>query len=98
MIYPCLQNTLPAWRSTYPTYMFKLLTLQNETIELICDRKKSDHVTPYYSKVNILKLQESYKYEVPNLLFGFYQIILIRHSNTYFLRHPKYLLVAQGPQ
>ena len=44
------QHVLLAWRSTYPTYMFKLCTLQNKAIKLICDGKKSDHVTPYYSK------------------------------------------------
>ena len=33
------------------TYMSKLCTLQNKAIKLICDGKKSDHVTPYYSKL-----------------------------------------------
>ena len=58
IIHPYLLNALPAWGSTYPTYMSKLCILENKVIKLIFDGKKSDHVRPYYSKLNILKLQD----------------------------------------
>ena len=56
IIHPYLPHALPAWGSTYPTYMSKLCFLQNKAINLISDGKKSDHVTPHQSKLNILKL------------------------------------------
>ena len=46
IIHPYLLYALPAWGSTYPTYMSKLCILQKKTIKLICDGKKSDHVIP----------------------------------------------------
>ena len=68
---PHIQHTLPVWGSTYPIFMSKLCVLQNKAIKLICDGKKSDHVTSYYSKLNILKLQDLYKHEVAKIVFQF---------------------------
>ena len=56
IVHNYLLYALPAWESIYPTYMSKLYILQNKAIKLICDGKKSDHLTPYYSKLNVLKL------------------------------------------
>ena len=60
IIHLYLLFTLPAWGSTYSTYMSKLCILPNKAItgKLICDGSKSDHVTPYYSKLDMLKLQD----------------------------------------
>ena len=46
IMHPYLLYALPAWGSTYPTYTSKLCILQNKAIKLICEGKKSDHVTP----------------------------------------------------
>ena len=51
--------------------MSKLCILQNKAIRLTCDSKKSDRVTPYNSKLNILKLQDLYKHEVAKIVFRF---------------------------
>ena len=53
--------------------MSKSYILQNKAIKLICDGKKSDHETRYYSKLNILKLQNLCKYEVAKIVFRFSQ-------------------------
>ena len=45
--------------------------LQNKALKLVCDGKKSDHVTPYYSTLNISKLQDLYKHEVVKTVFRF---------------------------
>ena len=71
VIHPYLLYALPAWGSTYPTYMSKLCILQNKAIKLICDGKKSNRVTPNYSKLNTLKLQDFYKHEVAKMVFRF---------------------------
>ena len=62
---------LAAWGSTYPTYMSKLCILQNKTIKVIIHGKKSDHVTPYHSKLNTLKRQDLYEHEVVKIVFRF---------------------------
>ena len=71
IIHSYLLYALSARVYTYPTYSSKLCTLQNKTITLICYDKKSDHVTPYLSKLNTLKLQGLYKHEVAKIVFGF---------------------------
>ena len=68
----------------------KLCTLQNIAIKLTCNGGKSDHVTPYYSKLGMLKLQALYKHDVAKNVFGFHKTVSLPHFNTSFLRHPKY--------
>ena len=69
IIHPYLLYALPAWGSTYPTYMSKICILQNKATTFIGNGKRSDHVTPYYSKLNILKLRDLYKHEVAKIVF-----------------------------
>ena len=40
------------------TSYFNLPVLCSKAIKLICDRKKSDQITPHYFKLNILKFQD----------------------------------------
>ena len=42
-----------------------------KAIKLICDGKKSDHITSYYSKLNVLNLQNLYKHEITKIAFWF---------------------------
>ena len=52
-----------------------------------------------FDKYFILKLQDLCKNEVVIIVFGFlHKTISFPHFNIYFLRHPKYLPVTQGPQ
>ena len=44
-------------------------TVQRKAVKLISDGKKSDHVTPYYSILNILKLQDLYMHEIAKIVF-----------------------------
>ena len=73
--------------------MFKLCrpTWQNKAIKLVFDGKNLAHVTPYYSKLNILKLQDKCKDEVAKIVFQFSRDNLLPHFKTYFLKQPKYL-------
>ena len=53
------------------TSYFYRPVLCSKAIKLICDGKKSDHVTPYYSKLNILEFQDLYENEVVKIAFRF---------------------------
>ena len=60
MVHPCLIYGLVAWGSTFPSYIEKLIILsyQNKTVKLIGGGNYLDRATPYYSKLNILKLPD----------------------------------------
>ena len=52
------------WGSTFPTYLKKLITLQNKAVKFICAAKFYDSSSPYYKRLKILKLTDLYKLEV----------------------------------
>ena len=57
---------------THKFYLSKLQTLQNKAVKIISGGKYMDHATPFYSKLKILKIPESYKHEVAKLVFHHY--------------------------
>ena len=59
----------------YVPYKTKLLNLSVMA-------KKSDHVTPYYSKLNTLRLQDLHKHKVAKMVFWF-----SRHNLTPSIQH-----------
>ena len=78
--------------------MSKLCILQNKAIKLVCDGKKSDHLTSYYSKLSILKLQGLYELGESQTVFGFSREHFSPALQELFLRHPKYLFATQAFQ
>ena len=64
MVHPYLIYGLVAWGSTFPSYVEKLNILQNKAVKLIGGGNYLDRATPYYSKLNILKLPVLYKLEI----------------------------------
>ena len=52
------------WGSTFPTYLKKLITLQNKAVKFICAAKFCDSSSPYYKRLKIPKLKDLYKLEV----------------------------------
>ena len=58
MVHPYLIYSLVAWGSTFPSYIEKLNILQNKAVKLIGGGNYLHRATPYYSKLNILKLPD----------------------------------------
>ena len=56
------------WESTFPTYLKKLITLQNKAVKFICAAKFCDSSSPYYKCLKIIKLIDLYKLEVGKLI------------------------------
>ena len=51
------------WGSTFPSYQNKLASLQCKAVKLVAGGKYQNHVTPFYSQLNVLKLSNLVKYE-----------------------------------
>ena len=92
IIHPYLLYALPVGDPHIQPLCPNYVSYRKKAIKLICDGKKSDHVTPYYSKPNILKLQNLYKHEVAKIVFRFsrdnlpptLQHLFAKTSETFF--------------
>ena len=63
-IHPHLLYGLPIWGSSFPSHLKKLTVLQNKAIKLIGGGLPRDRATPFYYKLNILKLSDLFKLEI----------------------------------
>ena len=58
MVHSHLLYGLVVWGSTFPSYLKKLNSIQDKAVKLIGGGNYLDRATPYYSKLNILKLPD----------------------------------------
>ena len=70
------------WESTFPTYLKKLITLQNK---FICAAKFCDSSSPYYKRLKILKLTDFYKLEVGKFIHANFKKMLPNNLSNYFI-------------
>ena len=70
LFHPYLLYGIVIWRSTYPTYLMRISTLQNKVVKLVRGGAFQDRATPFYYKLNILKLTNLYKIEVSKLMYN----------------------------
>jgi len=75
-----------AWGSTFPTYLVKLNSLQNKAVKLIGGGTFYDNATPFYSKLNVLKLFDLYKLGIGKLMHRFVHNSLPPSFTDYFKR------------
>ena len=64
-----LQYEIFAWSATYKSYYSKITILQNKAVKIICGGKWNDRATPFYAKLNILKLDDFIHIEKACFLF-----------------------------
>ena len=57
-IHPHLLYGLSIWGSTHKSDLSKLQTLENKAVKIIGGDKYMDLATPFYSKLNVLKIPE----------------------------------------
>ena len=53
------------------SYLTKLSTLQNKAVKIVGGGKIFDRATPFYTKLNISKLQDLYTIEIAKLTYNF---------------------------
>ena len=85
----------------YPTYLSKLIALQNKALRIVTKRGWYQNVSPLYQKFNLLNLQNLHKFETAKIIHNqinqrlYLQILMIislwQNSHTIgklVLRHP----------
>ena len=60
-------NGITVWGNAFDKHLKRLATPQNKAVKLISGAQWRDHVTPSYLKLQILKLNDLYLYEVAKL-------------------------------
>ena len=68
MIHPHLLYGIVIWGSTFKTYLGKLSVLQNKALRIVAGGNWSDNATQCYAKLNVLKLNDLYKFEIARLM------------------------------
>ena len=48
------------WGNTYDIYLNKLIILQNKAVIIVTSGQQLDHITPFYYRLQILKLKDLY--------------------------------------
>ena len=69
LVYPFLSYDLIIWGSTYPTYIKRLKSLQNQAVRAVARCHYRDDVKPYYFKFNILQLDDLFKHEIAKFVY-----------------------------
>ena len=62
---------LPVWSTTFPTDLIRLKRLQNKAIRIITKTSPKDRISQHYCRLQILKLDDLYKFEVAKLMHHF---------------------------
>ena len=94
MVHSQLLYGLVVWGSTFPSYLKELNSIQNKAVKLIGGGNYLDRATPYYSKLNILKLPDLYKLETAKFVYRFICTIPFLYLFlTFLLRLVKSLIV-----
>ena len=68
LIHSHLLYGLPVWASTYKTYLTKIRVLQNKAISIISETTYKERISPYYYKLQILKLDDLYQFELAKFM------------------------------
>ena len=71
LVHPHLLYALPVWGCTFSSYLIKLQCLQNKAIRIIFNSNRLTSVTTNFHALEILKIEDLFKYEVDKLMFQF---------------------------
>ena len=72
LVYSHLQYVIGAWGSTTKTSLHRLNTLHNKIIKTISWSSFRCHVTPLFSQLNLLKLEDMHQLEIAKLMHSFH--------------------------
>ena len=87
LIHTHLLMVYPSWvlQSTRPSYLKKLIKVQNKAVKLIGGGLYNDKVSPFYSQLKILKLPYLYKLEIGKFVNAHFQNRLPLNISNYFI-------------
>ena len=68
LVHSHLLYGLLVWGNTYPTYLSKLITLQNKALRIVTKSGWYQNVLPLYQKFNLWNLQNLHKFETAKFM------------------------------
>ena len=71
LVHVHLIYALPVWATTFPTYLIKLKRLLNKAIRIVTKTSPKDRISRHYCRLQILKFDDLYKFEVAKLMHQF---------------------------
>ena len=74
------------WGSTCSTYKNRLGLIQNSAVRAIAGFHRQQHISPAYSKLGILKLDDLYKSEIANFMFSYSNNTLPKPLQSLFIQ------------
>ena len=86
MVHSHLLHGLVVWGSTFTSYLQKLNSIQNKAVKLIGGGNYLDRATPYYSKLNILKLPDLNNLETAKFVYRFMHNTLPQSFSDIFVK------------
>ena len=68
LVHVYLVYGLPVWATTFPTYLIKFKRLENKAIRVIIKTSPKDRISQHYCRLQIIKLDDLYEFEVAKLM------------------------------
>ena len=68
MVHSHLLYGIVTWGNAHDNHLKRLIISQNKAVKIVAGGQRQDHVTPFYHRLQILKLKDLYKYEVAKLM------------------------------
>ena len=96
LIHTHLLYGLPVWGSTHPSYLKKLILLQNNAVKLIGGGLYNDRASPFYSQLKILRLPYLYKLEIGKFVNAHFQNRFRLNVSYYFVGNLKFKILLQS--
>ena len=69
LMHPIISYGIIIWGDTYPTYLQKLQTLQNEALRVITGSHYQAEANLIYRHLEVLKMKDFYKFEVAKFVY-----------------------------
>ena len=79
-----LTYRISIWCSTYPSHLQKLQKLQNKALKAICNAPYRSPAKPLYAQLNILQIEDVYKYETAKFMFNFNKTLAPSPFSNFF--------------
>ena len=74
------------WGSTCSTYKNRLRVLENSAVRAIAGFHRQQHISPAYSKLDILKFDDLYKSKIANFMFTYSNDTLPKPLQSLFIQ------------
>ena len=84
LVYPFLTYCLIAWGNTYQTSLQPLFVLQKKAIRIITFSSFSDHTSPLFKDLNVIKLFDEVTFHIAVFMYKFKNRLLPSNFDVFF--------------